>query len=211
MYTYGVEQKETYTSFVIPDINTILHVTKEKPEQHSGINANYLTIGVGAIISILLFVITMQLCKNSQSAKRKKTPEHKGYCSQVGDESSNQIEHAGNGEYKTISLSQQKGQFMQKMHHVYHQIDECMELVQTTAFSNTASDLDSDIVMLENKPTFLDKEKNDLGDQTSKWSSLPSTKGKRFDTDSYIQPVIVLENKPSNEREETSLYIDAIG
>lgn len=108
MYTYGVEQKETYTSFVIPDINTILPVTKEQPEQNSGINANYLTIGVGSIISILLFVITMQLCKNSQFANRKKTPEHKGYCSQVGNESSNQIEDAGDGEYKTIPLSLNK-------------------------------------------------------------------------------------------------------
>lgn len=197
IYTYAVELKETYTSSVIPEINTIL--TKEKPEQKNGINANYLTVGVGAIISMLLFVITIQLCKNIQSAKRKKSPEHKGYCSQVGDESSNRLQQAGDEEYKTTPLSKQKSQVMQKMDDVYHQIDECMELVQTTAFSNT------------NEPTFIDKEKDDLGDRTSKWFSLPSTKGKRFDTDSYIQPVIVLENKLSNNKEETSLYIDAIG
>lgn len=69
----------------------------------SGMNVNYLTVGVGAIISMLLFVITIQLCKNSKSAKRKKSTEQKGYCSQVGYESSIQIQHSGDGEYKTIS------------------------------------------------------------------------------------------------------------
>lgn len=208
MYTYAVELKETYTSSEISKINTI--IIKEKPEQKSVINANYLTVGVGALIVMLLFIITIQLCKHSKSAKRKKSTEQKEFCSQVSYESSIQIQHSGDGEYKTNSLSHQNGQFMQTTDHVYHQIDECMELVKTTAFSNTASDFDNDIVMLENEPTFLDKEKDDLGDRSSKWFSLPSTKGKRFDTDSYIQPVIVLENKLSNNKEETSLYIDVI-
>lgn len=116
IYTDAVELKETYTSSGISEINTIL--IKEQPEQMSGMNVNYLTVGLGAIISMLLFVITMQLCKNSQSAKRKKSTEQKGYCSQVGYESSHQIQHAGDGEYNMISLSQQNGQFMQNMDHV---------------------------------------------------------------------------------------------
>lgn len=103
MYTSAVELKETYTNSEISEMNTIL--IKEKPEQMSGMNVNYLTVGVGAIISMLLFVITIQLCKNSKSAKRKKSTEQKGYCSQVGYESSIQIQHSGDGEYKTISLS----------------------------------------------------------------------------------------------------------
>lgn len=207
MYTYAVELKETYTNSEISEINTIL--IKEKPEQMSGMNVNYLTVGVGAIISMLLFVITIQLCKNSKFAKRKKSTEEKGYCSQVGYESSIQIQHSGDGEYKTISLSHLNGQFMQNTDHVYHQIDECMELVQTMAFSNIASDFKSD--MLEaNEPTYPDKGMDDLGDRSSKWFSLPSIKGKRSDTDSYIQPVLVLENKPSNNKKETSLYIDVI-
>lgn len=203
--TYAVELKEINTSSEISEINTIL--IKEKPEQKSGMNVNYLTVGVGAIISMLLFVITIQLCKNS--AKRKKLTEQKGNCSEVGYESSNQIQHAGDGEYKTISLSQQNGQLMQNMDHVYHQIDECMELVQTTASSNIASDFKSE--MLEaNDPTYPDKGMDDLGVRSSKGFSLPSVKGKRFNTDSYIQPVIVLENKPANNKKETSLYIDVI-
>lgn len=84
-----------------------------------------------------------------------------------------------------------------------------MELVQTMAFSNIASDFKSD--MLEaNESTYPDKGMDDLGDRSSKWFSLPSIKGKRSDTDSYIQPVLVLENKPSNNKKETCLYIDVI-
>lgn len=207
IYTDAVELKETYTSSGISEINTIL--IKEQPEQMSGMNVNYLTVGLGAIISMLLFVITMQLCKNSQSAKRKKSTEQKGYCSQVGYESSHQIQHAGDGEYNMISLSQQNGQFMQNMDHVYHQIDECMELVQTTVFSNIASDFKSEMSEV-NEPTYPDKGMDNLGDRSSKWYSLPSIRDKRSDTDSYIQPVIVLENKPSNNKKENSMYIDVL-
>lgn len=207
IYTDAVELKETYTSSGISEINTIL--IKEQPEQMSGMNVNYLTVGLGAIISMLLFVITMQLCKNSQSAKRKKSTEQKGYCSQVGYESSHQIQHAGDGEYNMISLSQQNGQFMQNMDHVYHQIDECMELVQTTAFSNIASDFKSEMSEV-NEPTYPDKGMDNLGDRSSKWFSLPSIRDKRSDTNSYIQPVIVPENKPSNNKKENSMYIDVL-
>lgn len=88
----------------------------EKPLQNSELNTKYLLVGVGIIISIILFIILIHLCKNSQSSNKPPTPtQQKSNDNEtVGDTSHRS--HSGQGkDYKTISSSRDSSHLYRHM------------------------------------------------------------------------------------------------
>lgn len=98
---------------------------------------------------MLLLIIVIQLCKKSQSSKRISPDEQKRNVYKSCDESPSQFEHGKNEEYIEISSSQQLSHMYQPMDSVYHEIDECMDLLKTPASSNAANDLENHTVKLK--------------------------------------------------------------
>lgn len=96
-------------------VDTTISLT-EKPLQNSELNTKYLLVGVGIIISIILFIILIQFCKNSQSSNKQSTPtQQKNNDNEtVGDTSPRS--HSGQGkDYKTISSSRDSSHLYRHM------------------------------------------------------------------------------------------------
>lgn len=201
--------KDTNSTSNILDRNTF-YVT-ENPIQNSGLYSNYLIVGVGVVISMFLFMILIQLCKNSRTAKRNKFTRQKRNTNEKPDESSHPRTYRENKEYKTISSSRNSSRLYRPMDIVYHEIDECMEMMPTPTFQNVASKLDCNTVPLDLKHHSSLKRKYD-DDQTRKLHLLPSTKITCSDRDKSKlnpQPENVLENIDTANKEETVFYANA--
>lgn len=190
-------------------VYTITSLT-EKPLQNSELNTNYLLVGVGIIISIILFIILIQLCKNSQSANKKQLTQQERNDNEMVCKSSHRS-HSGEGkDYKIISSSRDSSHLYRHMDTVYHEIDECMELMPTPALPNAGSSLDSNTVLSDFKHTENLKSKDD-GVQTSNLHVLPS----KQITSSYTnisklnpQPECVLKNVKTENKEEIGSYVN---
>lgn len=117
---------------------------REKPLQNSELNTSYLLVSVGIIISIILFLILIQFCKNSQSSNKKPIPtQQKSNADEIVGYSSHCC-HSGQGkDYKIISSSWDSSHLYQQMDTVYHEIDECLGLMPKPAFPNAVSSLHS--------------------------------------------------------------------
>lgn len=87
---------KTNTHFFIP----------EKSVQKSEINENYLSVGVGTVISMLLIVILVKLSMKSRSGTRKTLNEQRRNMNKIHDESSIQHHHGEVEEYTKILSSQ---------------------------------------------------------------------------------------------------------
>lgn len=99
---------------------------------------------------MLLLIIVIQLFKKSQSAKRKTSDEQKRNVKKSCDESSSQFQHGGNEDYIEIPSCQQLNHYYRPMDAVYHEIDECVDLMKTPVSSNAANDFKSLTVELQN-------------------------------------------------------------
>lgn len=118
------------TQSVISKTNTHFFIP-EKSVQKSGINENYLTVGVGTVVSMLLIVILVKLSMKSRSGKRKTLNEQRRNVNKIRDEFSIQHRHGEVEEYTKILSSQHLSHLYQPVDAVYHEIDECMELMIT--------------------------------------------------------------------------------
>lgn len=187
---------------------TITFFITEKSEK----TTNYLTVGVGAVIAMLLIIIVIQLFKKSQSAKRKTSSEQKRNMNKLYDESSSQFQHGANEKYIKIPSSQQLTHYYRPMDDVYHEIDECLDLLKSSASSNAASDLESHTVEFKELTPF-DKRDDILNTQNRKMYLLPISNGTCSHTDNpdlYIQPVFDENKKPEN-KVKTYSYIEITG
>lgn len=190
-------------------VYTITPLT-EKPLQNSEFNTNYLLVGVGIIISIILFIILIQLCKNSKSAYKKQPTQQKRNDNEMVGESSHRSHSGEEKDYKTISSSRDSSHSYRQMDTVYHEIDECMELMPTPALPNAVSSLDSNTVLSDFKHTAHLKSKDD-GVQTSNLHVLPSKKITSSDTSmSKLNPQheCVLKNVNTENKEEIGSYVN---
>lgn len=181
------------------------------PMKNSEFNSNYLVGGIGVVISIFLFMILIQLCKNSRNAKRKKFTRQKRNINEKPDEPSHRRTYRENIEYKTISSSRNSNHLYRPMDMVYHEIDECMDMIPTPTFQNVASNLDCQTVPLDLKHQSSIRKKYD-DDQTSKLHLLPCTKITCLDTGKSKlnpRPESVHENIDTATQEETGFYANA--
>lgn len=156
-------------------------------------------------------MILIQLCKSSRNAKRKKFTRQKRNINEKPDEPSHRRTYRENMEYKTISSSRDSNHVYRPMDMVYHEIDECMEMIPTPTFQNVASNLDCNTVPLDLKHQSSLKTKYD-DDQTSKLHLLPCTKITCSDTGKSKlnpQPESFLENIDAATQEETGFYANA--
>lgn len=155
---------KTNTHFFIP----------EKSVQKSGINENYLTVGVGTVISMLLVVILVKLSIKSRSGTRNTLNEQRRNVNKIRDESSIQHHHGEVEEYTKILSSQHLSHLYQPVDAVYHEIDECMELMITPFSLKADSNLEGQPVPRAfTDATSLEKISNDLNVQTSYLYLLP--------------------------------------
>lgn len=182
----------------------------EKPLQKSGMNTINLLVVTGAVISILLLIIVIQLCK-SQSTKRKSFIQQKGNREESSDKSSARPDNKEDKQYKTISSSQQLKHLYQHVDVVYEDIDENVDITLNPDHSKAANSIES----YKGPTEFYDlssveERKYDSRAHSSDLYLLPSNKRNCSDTnnsDEYLQPVFVLEDK-KHEDNEAHLYID---
>lgn len=79
-------------------VDTTISLT-EKPLQNSELNTTYVLVGVGIFISMILFIIFIQLFKNFQSSNKKPTPtQQKSNDNETVGDSSHR-NHSGQGQY----------------------------------------------------------------------------------------------------------------
>lgn len=219
----GVENKYTSKTKHLKDVNSSRFVTKstdtslitEKPVEKNRIDTIYLTVSVGIIISMLLFIIVIQLCKKSKSI-RKKPSQQKSNVNQICEEFYNDPQNREDEKYKKISSSQRFNHFYRNMDAVYNEIDERVEPIHTAAFKNGASEFESDTILLQLKDSSSLKKINDgIISQSSDLYLLPNTNGECeediINSDSYIQPVSVLKNEVPDNKVETCSYVDITG
>lgn len=146
----------------------------EKPVQTNGINENYLTVGVGTVICVLLIVILVKLSMKSRSGKRKVLNEQRRNVNKIRDGSSIQHHHGEVEEYTEILSSQHLSHLYQPVDAVYHEIDECMELMVTPFSLKADNDSEGQTVpMTFTDATSLEKISNDSNVQTSDLFLLP--------------------------------------
>lgn len=218
----GVQNKYTTKATHFKDVNNSKFVTKstnsflitEKPVDKNQIDTNYLTVSIGIVISILLFIIVIQLCKKSKSV-RKKPSKLKKSVNQICEEICNDPQNREDEKYTEISSSQRFSHFYRHMDAVYNEIDERVELIHTAAIKNGASEFEGDTIPLQLKESAsLKKINDDIIPQSSDFFLLPNTRRECEDTensDSYIQPVSVLEYEVPGNKVETCSYVDITG
>lgn len=220
--TVGVQNKYPSKTTHLKDVNSSRFETKstntslitEKPVKKNQIDNNYLTVSLGILISMLLLIIAIQLCKKSKSA-RKKPSKQKSNVNQICEEFCNDPQNRDE-KYQKISSSQRFNNFYRNMDAVYSEIDESVELIHTAAFKNGESEFESDTIPLQLKDSSSLKKINDgIIPQSSDLYLLPNTIGGFEEdinnSDSYIQPVSVLKNKVSDNKVETCSYVDITG
>lgn len=220
--TVGVQNKYTTKATHSKDLNNSKFVTRstntslitEKPLDKNQVDTNYLTVSLGIVISLLLFIIVIQLCKKSKSA-RKKTSQLKSSVNQMCEEFCYDSQNREDENYKKISSSQRFSHFYRHMDAVYHEIDESVELIHTAAIKNGASEFEGDTIPPQLKDSAsLKKINDDIITQSNDFYLLPNTRRECEDTDnsdSYIQPVSLLEYEVPSNKVETCSYVDITG
>lgn len=97
------------------------------PLQKSELNTNYLLAGVGAVIFMILFVIVIEIRRISKPSKRKPLLLPKRHENQTCDETFKRLPNGSSLTYLNKTSSKQSNHFSQ---HMYHEIDESVELMQ---------------------------------------------------------------------------------
>lgn len=175
--------------------------SKETSMQKREINTNYLLAGAGAVIFLLLFIIVIQTCRKSKSAKRKSLLQYKCNENQTGDETFKRPPNGSSENYLNITSSKQSNHVYQQMDHLYHEIDESMEVMQMQPSTDTATEFgDHNLPHCINNP--INVTKDHLNAQTIESYVIPST-CLDIEKADYLQPVIVHANKGIEGKQET--------
>lgn len=131
------------------------------------------------------------------------------------EEFCNDAQNREDENYTKISSSQRFSHFNRHMDAVYNELEESVELIHTAAVKNGASEFEGDTIPLRVKDSVsFQKINDDIIPQSSDFYLLPNTKRECEDTDnsdSYIQPVSVLEYEVSGNKVETCSYVDITG
>lgn len=100
-----------------------ISLVTEKSLKNNATSTTYLMFGVGTVMAILLFIIVIELWKKFQSKRKKLSTEQKRNNSIVRmEESSQQLNH------------------FYHVDTIYYEIDNPIERIQQTDFSNTVND-----------------------------------------------------------------------
>lgn len=100
-----------------------ISLVTEKSLKNNATSTTYLMFGVGTVMAILLFIIVIELWKKFQSKRKKLSTEQKRNNSIVRmEESSQQLNH------------------FYHVDTIYYEIDDPIERIQQTDFSNTVND-----------------------------------------------------------------------
>lgn len=178
--------------------NTINQLfSKETPLQNSEINTNYLLAGAGTIIFMLLFIIVIQTSRKSKSDKRASL-----------------VQNRQSKKYLTVASSIQPNHFYQHVDHVYHEIDESMEMMQIPASTGRANKFKEQSLLRCLNNSISDILKNDdLNAQSSNSYVLPikGSKSPHADETGSLQAASPHANIEIESKRETHSYIDIMG
>lgn len=144
-FLFRWSRKKNYVWFIIGTLNTSnreisngqLHaststekITSFSPQQSGsgdGIHINYLLAGVGAVMSLCLLILVIQLFKKHKSAGRKLASQRMANENDARDKSTNQSQNLN----KKVSYQTLKGdtsvRCVDHMSPEYHEIDERLE------------------------------------------------------------------------------------
>lgn len=94
----------------------------------SEINGTYLLLGVGAVLTIFLFIIAIQLIKNSKFAKRNHLGSQSvSVTNKSVNATSNEFNHGNTKLYNRVQNENTSHHCYLHMNSEYHEIEECME------------------------------------------------------------------------------------
>lgn len=110
-----LRQNDTKSS--IP-VSANMFMITEKPLQTSGMNLSYLLAGLGVVMSMLLFIIVIEIYKKCRPSGTKPTSEQSNY------------------------VNQNRNRFNHQQDTVYNEISDCMDIIHHSHCSNATSDQD---------------------------------------------------------------------
>lgn len=166
-------------------------------EQHlpkGALNTNYIVAGVGAVMSLLLFILVFQSCKTTKRARRLvQGPRNK---KKQGDQSSHKQYNENN------KLYENNAHFYHQIDAVYTDRDQCKCVKSVPISSNKSQDFKTLPLPLQIQNPFCSfgTENLKMHGPTSGPHTLPSTStAETYSTSTgshyYIDPVFVCEDQ----------------
>lgn len=160
------------------------------------IHRNYLLVGGGIFISLILFVILLQLytCKKSTTARTNAKPKT---CKEIGKEESEE-QHVTQEESGHASkyITKTRSNISQPVECDYHDIDEIKEIRHLASFSKESPNYELPRLLTNSRHSYspLTVENSYLSPQFSDNSVEPQGgHSSKNDADFYLQPISVLK------------------
>lgn len=178
------EIKQTIT------LSSTMPIIWPKSESNIKSNATYILTGTGIVISVLLFILVLQLCKKSRSIQKNNINKERKNDAKVGYASSNRFQHVSDGPCSKRSCI--KSGCSHQIESEYDEISECLRFVQAPVFLN---DFESS---------------NTAPGDVNELSCTDEPNLNADDSEFYLQPVFSHGNKKDRNTEEIHQYIDII-
>lgn len=112
----------------------------EKPLQNNGMNTSYLLVGAGVAMSVLFFIIVIEIYKKCGGTKR--TSELRNKVGQYSDENFKQ-------QRDETSYQMNRFNFQQYNVHVNNETGQCKDIIPPSDHTNSANDLKAHIFPLK--------------------------------------------------------------
>ena len=170
-----------------------------KPEYKYEFQAIYMLVGVGALISVFLFIIVIQLCKKSSSSRKRN--RHSRDDNAFNNETLNQTNQRG---YNIIS-EQFKDHSYRSFEDQYAEINESLEMNILNASSMQDNNGSFASLYLNSQPT--DK----FEDTTNNITVHDMAEEMKLDVDgsnSYLKPIFVQREPNAYGAKQEKVYIN---
>lgn len=151
----GTEYKELIYDYITKSVS-VEQETHFIPESvpKSEINGMYLLLGFGTLLTIFLFIIAIQLIKNSKFAKRNNLgSQNLSVTNKSVNATSNELNHGNTILYSRVENEDKPPHCYLHMNSEYHEIEECMESNGTLPFVSASHGFRGQTIPLQQLPT----------------------------------------------------------
>ncbi|XP_078315699.1 uncharacterized protein LOC144620034 [Crassostrea virginica] len=174
-----------------------------KPESKNEFQATYMLLGIGALISLFLFIIVIQLCRRSSSSKTRNISQQSNDDTTLNSDSLNQANLRG---YNVIS-EQFKEHSYRPFDVQYTEINENLEMHIPNALAAQNGD-EISVVLYENpkmREKFEDRKDNNFLEDTCMQEEAMMGVDTAKD---YLNPIFIPRVSKSSWKENDRLFIN---
>lgn len=176
----AMEDSQLTTRKLTANTNRNIVFPTVKPDFRNEFQATYMLVGVGALISLFLFIIVIQHCKKSKTSKKRNVSRRTNNDAELIAESSTQ----GNQRGYNIIYEQPKDHLYSSCEVQYEEINESLEMSIPTIPNMSTSREDVFVVGVADE--------SKIGVNS---------------TDCYLMPIFV-RDAPTTSRKEQEVYIN---